>query len=220
MKNPDYQRENLKQAAFEMLLLCKKQLFKATDAFVSNDTDLAEEVVHRENRVNALDLKIERDCERYLALYNPVATDLRYIMSLLKINYNLERIGDHAFDIANHTIDFVNPINPELLEKVQFEKMVFTVESMYEDVVEAFEEEEPKIARKVFKKDKTLNRINHKAKNILGEEIRNNKEVTDDALFIFAVLKKLERTGDLLKNISEGIIFYLEAEVLTHKKKK
>ena len=220
MKNPDYQRENLKQAAFEMLLLCKKQLFKATDAFVSNDTDLAEEVVHRENRVNALDLKIERDCERYLALYNPVATDLRYIMSLLKINYNLERIGDHAFDIANHTIDFVNPINPELLEKVQFEKMVFTVESMYEDVVEAFEEEEPKIARKVFKKDKTLNKINQKAKNILGEEIRNNKEVTDDALFIFAVLKKLERTGDLLKNISEGIIFYLEAEVLTHKKKK
>ena len=220
MKNPDYQRENLKQAAFEMLLLCKKQLFKATDAFVSNDTDLAEEVVHRENRVNALDLKIERDCERYLALYNPVATDLRYIMSLLKINYNLERIGDHAFDIANHTIDFVNPINPELLEKVQFEKMVFTVESMYEDVVEAFEEEEPKIARKVFKKDKTLNKINHKAINILAEEIRNNKEVTDDALFIFAVLKKLERTGDLLKNISEGIIFYLEAEVLTHKKKK
>ena len=220
MKNPDYQRENLKQAAFEMLLLCKNQLFKATDAFVSNDTDLAEEVVHRENRVNALDLKIERDCERYLALYNPVATDLRYIMSLLKINYNLERIGDHAFDIANHTIDFVNPINPELLEKVQFEKMVFTVESMYEDVVEAFEEEEPKIARKVFKKDKTLNKINHQAKNILGEEIRNNKEVTDDALFIFAVLKKLERTGDLLKNISEGIIFYLEAEVLTHKKKK
>ena len=62
--------------------------------------------------------------------------------------------------------------------------------------------------------------VNHKAKNILGEEIRNNKEVIDDALFIFAVLKKLERTGDLLKNISEGIIFYLEAEVLTHKKKK
>ena len=220
MKNPDYQRENLNQAAFEMLLLCKKQLFKAAEAFVSYDTDLAEEVVHRENRVNALDLKIERDCERFLALYNPVATDLRFIMSILKINYNLERIGDHAFDIANYTIDFVKPINEDLLEKLQFEKMIFNVESMFEDVVEAYEEEDTKIARKVFKKDKTLNKINRQAKSILAEEIKNNTEIIDDALLIFSVLKKLERVGDLLKNISEGIIFYLEAEVLVHKKKK
>ena len=220
MKNLDYQRENLNQAAFEMISICKKQLFKAADAFVINDTDLAEEVVHRENRVNALDLKIERDCERLLALYNPVATDLRLVMAILKINYNLERIGDHAFDIANYIIDFNKPIDADLLKKVQFEKMIFNVESMFEDVAEAYEEEDTKIARKVFKKDKTLNKINSQAKKVLVEEMKNKAEIIDEALLIFSTLKKLERVGDLLKNISEGIIFYLEAEVLTHKKKK
>lgn len=220
MKNPDYQREQLNQSAFEMLILCKKQLMAAIESFESFDTDLAEGVLSKEKRVNSLDLKIERDSERFLALFNPVATDLRFIMAVLKINYNLERIGDHAFDLANYTIDFEKPVDKKLMENVHFDKMAFTIESMFEDVAEAFEEEDTKIARKVFKKDKTLNKINRHAKAILAGEIIKNPEITDHALLIFAVLKKMERSGDLLKNISESIIFYLEAEVLVHKKKK
>jgi phosphate transport system protein len=218
MKNPDYQRENLNQSAFEMMLLCQKQMRKAADAFMNNDIDLAEEVIHRENRVNAQDLKIERDCERYMALFNPVASDLRFAMSILKINYNLERIGDHAFDLANYIVDYEKAIDASLLEKIEFEKMVSTMESMFDDVIEAYDELDPKRARKVFKKDKTLNKINKKTKEVVGETIRANVETTEEALLIFAVIKKLERVGDLLKNISEGIIFYLEAEVLVHKK--
>ncbi len=220
MKNPEYQRENLNQAIIEMLLLCRKQLFKAEDAFISHDTDLAEEVIHKENRVNALDLKIERDCERFLALYTPVATDLRFVMSVLKINYNLERIGDHACSIANYIVDFDLELDVSLLEKLHFEKMALTVESMFEDVVDAYDEEDTKTARKVFKKDKALNKIYRHAIGIIVEEIKKNPEIVQQALLLFSVIKKLERVGDLLKNISEGIIFYLEAEVLVHKKKK
>ena len=219
MKNPEYQRENLNQAAYEMLVLCYKQMLKATEALVNNDIDLAEEVIHRENRVNAQDLKIERDCERYMALFNPVASDLRFAMAVMKINYNLERIGDHAFDIANYIVDFEKGFDPGLLEKIQFEKMESTMKSMFEDVMEAYEELDAKRARKVFKKDKTLNKLNKKVSTVIKETLKENPEMIEASLLLFGAVKKIERVGDLLKNISESIIFFLEAEVLVHKKK-
>ena len=119
--NAEQQREVLNQAGLEMLNLCRSQLSKAKDAFISNDSDLAEEVIHTENRVNALDLKIEKDCEKFLALYNPVAIDLRFIMALRKINFDLERIADHAEGISHYVVDEKPKMKPSLLEAVQFE---------------------------------------------------------------------------------------------------
>ena len=97
--NAEQQRDSLNEAGFEMLTLCISQIEKATEAFLTHDSDLAEEVINTETRVNALDLKIENDCEKFLALYNPVAIDLRFIMAILKINFDLERIADHAYGI-------------------------------------------------------------------------------------------------------------------------
>lgn len=219
MKNPEYQRENLNQAVYEMLVLCFKQMNKATEALKNNDIDLAEEVIHREKRVNAQDLKIERDCERYMALFNPVASDLRFAMAVLKINNNLERIGDHAHDIADYIVDYEKGIDPVLLKNIQYEKMVSSMESMFEDIIEAFESLDAKRARKVFKKDKTLNKLNKKVSQIIKDTVLEKPAMIEESLLLYGAVKKLERVGDLLKNISESIIFYLEAEVLVHKKK-
>ena len=90
----------LNQTGFEMLSLCVSQIKKAKEAFLTHDSDLAEEVMNTENRVNALDLKIEKDCEKFLAFINPVAIDLRFIMAILEINFDLERIADHAYGIS------------------------------------------------------------------------------------------------------------------------
>ncbi len=87
--NTKVQRDSLNQSGYEMLILCKSQLEKAKEAFFNQDGDLAEEVMHTENHVNALDLKIEKDCFRFLALYNPVAKDLRFIITILKISSEL-----------------------------------------------------------------------------------------------------------------------------------
>ena len=100
--NAEQQRALLNQTGLEMLTLCISQIEKATEAFLTHDTDLAEEVINTETRVNALDLKIENDCEKFLALYNPVAIDLRFIMAILKINFDLERIADHAYGISKY----------------------------------------------------------------------------------------------------------------------
>ena len=113
--NAEQKREDLNQAGYEMLILCKSQLAKAKEAFVNNDSDLAEEVMHTETRVNALDLNIEKDCEKFLALYNPVATDLRFVMAILKIDFELERIADHAYNISKYVVNDEKQIPPYLL---------------------------------------------------------------------------------------------------------
>ncbi|MDD3720996.1 MAG: phosphate signaling complex protein PhoU [Lutibacter sp.] len=220
MINIEEQRAALSQIGEEMLSLCHKQVQLAYEAFILFDTDLAEEIVLKENRVNALDLRIEKDTDRFIALYNPVATDLRFALALLKINYNLERIGDQSYDIANHTIDLNQKLIPEIIEKLQFNLMYETLESMFKDVTSAYTDGNLKAARKVFKKDKVINEINANAFNIVAEDAVKNPEIIRQYLMALVVMKKFEKVGDLLKNISESIIFYIDAEILKHKKKK
>jgi len=218
--NAEHQLEALNQACFDMLRLCNSQIDKAKEAFVTHDSDLAEEVIHKENRVNALDLKIEKDCEKFLALYNPVANDLRFIMAIHKINFDLERIADHAYGISRYIVDEDKKIAPHLLKTLQFDLMYDTIISMFENITQAYDEKNVKIARKVFKKDKILDKINQNSFKIIEEEIKKDTSITGQALILFSVIKKFERVGDLLKNIAEEILFYTEAEIVKHKKKK
>lgn len=218
--NAEQQRDILNQAGLEMLNLCKSQLEKSKEAFLNHDSDLAEEVIHTENRVNALDLKIEKDCEKFLALYNPVAIDLRYIMAIRKINFDLERIADHAFSISKYIVEKDKKIKPHLFKVLAFEKMYDTASLMLENITIAYENKDAKTARKVFKKDKILDKINLDSFAIIENEIKKDNAIISEALLLFSVIKKMERVGDLIKNIAEEIIFYLDAEVLKHKKKK
>ncbi|MEB8328076.1 phosphate signaling complex protein PhoU [Flavobacteriaceae bacterium KMM 6897] len=220
MANAIYQREIINQSGSKMLTLCKNQLEKAKVAFREHDSDLAEEVINTENRVNALDLKIEEDCEKFLALYNPVAIDLRFIMAVRKINFDLERIADHAYSISKYVVDLDEPIEPHLFEKLQFDKMYTTISAMFDHITKAYEEKDVKAARKVFKKDKVLDQINKESFAIIEEAIRKDNKVIRQSLILFSVVKKLERVGDLMKNIAEEVIFYIDAEVLKHKRKK
>jgi phosphate transport system protein len=220
MENANYQKELLNQNGLEMLNLGISQLEKATEAFINHDSDLAEEVIYTEAHVNALDIKIEKDCERYIALFNPVASDLRFIMAVLKINIELERIADHAYGISKYVVDIDQKISPKLFKTFKFYKMHETVLAMLENITIAYEEKNVKAARKVFKKDKILDKINAESFMIVEEELKKDTSAIKQILLMFAVIKKIERVGDLIKNIAEEIIFYIDAEILKHKKKK
>ncbi len=216
----DQHKDALNQSGIEMLELCKKQLSNAREAFFSHDSDLAEEVLHTENRVNALDLKIDRDCERFIALHNPVASDLRFVLALRKINFDLERVGDHAFGISNYIVEIDTPISQDLLDEMKVEEMFDAALSMLDDITGAYISTDTKKARKVFKKDKTLNKININAFSIIAKGVKRDPLLIEQYLLLFSVIKKLERIGDLVTNIAEEIIFFREAEVLKHRKRK
>lgn len=220
MEKSAHHREAINQIGYDMLLLCKTQLQKAKESLINHDSDLAEEVIHNESRVNAMDIKIERDCEQFLALYNPVAIDLRFIMVVRNINSELERIGDHAYNIAKYVIDTDKKIPERLFKALDFDQMYTTVDNMLDLITIAYDKKDVSSARKVFKKDKVLDKINFNSYSILEKEIRKDNEIIGEALLLFSVINKLERVGDLIKNIAEEIIFYIDAEILRHKNKK
>jgi len=220
MAKAEYQRDQLNQAGLDMLAICVSQLEKAKESFVNHDSDLAEEVLNNENRVNALDLKIEKDCEKFIALFNPVAIDLRFIMAILKINSDLERIADHAYGISKYVVDVDKKIPEHLFKALEFEKMFETISSMFENITIAYETKDVKSARKVFKKDKILDTINSNSFKTIEIEIKKDNSIINEALILFSVVKKLERVGDLIKNVAEEIIFYIDAEVIKHQRKK
>lgn len=220
MMNLADHRDILNQAGYEMFQLVRKQMVKSKEAFLNHDSDLAEEVLHTENRVNGMDLKIDRDCERFIALHNPVASDLRFVLALRKINFDLERIGDHAYGISSYIVEVDTPVNQEVLDKLNFEEMYESALSMLDDIKDAYKDSNAKKARKVFKKDKVLNKINLNSFGVISDEVRKNPDLIEQYLLLFSVIKKIERVGDLITNIAEEIIFYIEAEVLKHSKKK
>jgi len=220
MTHLDSELEQIKQQVIEMMELVKSQLSKGKDAVLTFDKDLVHEINANENRVNAMELNIDRDVENALALYSPVAIDLRFVMASFKISADLERLGDNAVGIAKYINSVDEQLSQNNLKKIRFEEMYENALTMLDDIFEAFENEDTKLARKVFIKDAVLNEINSNAASIAIELIKENPEKTHNYLYLLSIIRKLERVGDLCKNIAEELIFYIEAKVIKHKKMK
>jgi phosphate transport system protein len=219
MTHLDTELQLLKKDVTEMWALVINQMTKAKDAMINFDKDLAMDVEINEKRVNVYELKLDGDCENILALYNPVAVDLRFVLAVLKINYNLERIGDYAQGIALIVKDTKSPFDKELFEKTKVVQMFDTSLGLLNDTLESFVNEDPKLARTVFQKDEILDEINRTANQVIGQMICGNMEHVNNYLNVLSVIRRLERVGDQTKNIAEEIIFYIEAKVLKHKGK-
>jgi len=219
MTHLDVELKKLRRDMTEMFGLVYSQLEKSRQALVNFDKDLAREVRVNEKRVNSFELKLDRDCENIIALFNPVAVDLRFVIACLKINSNLERIGDIAEGIAQFVISIKNAPDPGLLQQTRVVEMFDTANSIVFDVMTAFENEDTSLARNVFVKDELLDDINGAANNAVADFIRANLDKLNQSLYMLSTIRKLERVGDQSKNIAEEIIFYIEARVLKHKKK-
>lgn len=220
MSQIDNPVHNLKADLEEMFQLVTTQLSKARQALESFDKDLAREVVQIEKRVNGRELQIDRAAENFIALYAPVAIDLRFVLAVLKINNNLERIGDIGEGLSKYIIEAENKFDAELIEESNIMPMFTAALDMLTDVQKAFSTEDTLIARKIFKSDDYLDHINKEAIITLTEVMKGHPEKASDALYIISIIRKLERIGDQAKNIAEEIIFYIEAKVLKHAEKK
>ncbi|MFA4852268.1 MAG: phosphate signaling complex protein PhoU [Bacteroidales bacterium] len=220
MTHLDTELKSLKSELSEMWMLVVSQMNKAKNALSNFDKDLATEVDINEKRVNVYELMIDRDCEHVLALYNPVAIDLRFVLAVLKINYNLERIGDYAQGIALIIKDMDSSFNKELFAKTSVIEMYEECNAMLCDTFHAFNKENNQLALTIFNRDEKLDNINRKANTTISEYIKMKPEEIEHSLNILSVVRKLERIGDQTKNIAEEIIFFIEAKVLKHRTKK
>ena len=209
----------LKVELISMWNLVESQLKKSRNALVNFDRDLAREVVLKERRVNAFELKLDRDCEDIFALYCPVAIDLRFLLAVLKINTNLERIGDYAEGISKYIIEMDTVFHQGVLNTSNLVTMFDDAIKILADTRQAFENDNTTLARSIFKRDEALDIINANAMTSVSECIRQDINVLSDSLYILSIIRKLERVGDQSKNIAEEIIFYIEAKVLKHDEK-
>jgi phosphate transport system protein len=220
MSQLEHELRKIRDEVIEMWNLVHSQLLKALSALLNSDKDLAREITVIEKRVNGAELKIDRDCEDIFALYSPVAVDLRFLLAVLKINTNLERIGDIAEGIAFLIIDAEHPFTEELLDMTKIIEMFHESEQMIQQILAAFEHEDSSIARGIFGRDELLDDINRRANDLIIEYLERYPEDIHQALNVLSIIRRLERVGDQAENIAEEIIFYIEAKVLKHTNKR
>jgi phosphate transport system protein len=217
MKHQEKEMQALKDEVSRMWKLVLSQLEKAKQSFMNGDVALAREVASREKRVDAFELKIDSDCENYIALFSPVAVDLRLVLSLIKISFTLERIADFAEGIARHVIEEDgNKPDARIIEELQMEKIFDTLIAMLSDSFVALESENTRISGKIMSKDDEIDILYRRSLDILTNYLQENPAMIRSGLKTFLLIRKLERIGDHCSNIVEEIVFYVDAKVLKH----
>lgn len=207
----------LKREIDRMWTLVHDQMEQAYGAVMNMDQKSARQIISREKKINAFELKIDSDVEDMIALYSPVAIDLRFVLAMLKINTNLERIGDYAAGIARFVQSSdAEKLDPQLVKDLKMEEMFSTILSMLETTQQALFQEDAEMAVLVMQQDTILDKIYADSLHVLARYCQSNIESIPLCLGLSAVFRKLERTGDHLTNIAEEIVFYLDAKVLKH----
>ncbi|MCW3076106.1 MAG: phosphate transport system regulatory protein PhoU [Bacteroidetes bacterium] len=209
----------LKKDFIKMWELVSLQLKNSLSALASMDHEKAQKVMLIEMEVNDLDLKIAKSCENIIALYNPVAVDLRFVLALIKINTYLEKLGDIAAKVSKFVIKSVDPFYNDLINKTQTLAMFEEACDLVDDALIAFKNNDAKKARDIFKRDEFINEINKTAFLAIIDSIKENPANIEKYLKMINLTRRIEKAGDMSKLIAEEIIFYIEAKVIRHDSK-
>jgi len=221
VKFVDDELHKIRKEVLEMWSLVYDQMSYVCDALLTGDKDKAWDVVIREKRVNAYELKIDCDVEDFLVLYNPVAIDLRFMVAMLKINADLERIGDFAENIARFVIrQDGEPIDPQLVADIRLKDMCGQVLDMLATSKEALEKNDIALANTLFEKDNAVDEINAQVTSVLARYVKAHPDKAEFCFDFKGIFLRLERTGDHVTNLAEEIIFYIDAVVLKHSEDK
>jgi phosphate transport system protein len=194
----------------------EKAVHRAMRSLTARDSDLARQVIDDDKIINRMELEIDQMSVEILALQQPAAYDLRFVISVAKITPVLERIADHAANIAEAAIILNN--EPEIRSYVDFPKMAEIAGEMLQSALDAFTSEDAKLSRQIIKRDKEIDTIYDKVFSELIEMMIENPESTASAAHLLFVAKHLERIGDYVKDICELNVYLTEAAFIKHKK--
>lgn len=187
---------------------------KAIEALKRRDVALAEEVFADDRQIDALELEIDDRCVRLLALRQPLATDLRFITAALKITNDLERVGDHAVNIANSSIRLAG--EPLLKPLVDIPRMADMAAGMLRDALDAFVRRDAAQARSLVRSDDAVDDLNTQIFRELVSFMVEDPRTISRAMELILVARNLERVADLATNVAEEVVFITEARVIKH----
>jgi phosphate transport system protein len=206
--------EKLKGNLLKMATLVEEGINDSVQALVKRDSDLIQKTIKLEDKINAMDLEIEEMCLKLLALRQPMAIDLRFITAAMKINTDLERMGDQAVNIVERAVSLNQ--EPPLKPYIDIPRMARIVQSMVRDVLDSFVRSDSKLARSVLERDDLVDGLNNQVFRELLTFMISDPSSIRRSVHLMIVCRCLERIADHATNIAEDVIFMVDARVVKH----
>lgn len=205
----------LKERLLALTALVEENVQFSVKALEERDVALAERLIKADEEVNRLEVDLEEECLKILALHQPVANDLRLIVAVLKINNNLERIADQAVNISQRVLAVAQ--TPNVPSPLNLDDMADKAIAMLEQALDALINADLKLARIVLKLDDEVDNLHEINYRLFKEHVRRHPETIDTVLNYLTVSRYLERVADLSTNIAEDVIYLNEGKIVRHK---
>jgi phosphate transport system protein len=206
--------ESLKTNLIKMGSIAEDAVGTAIKSLITHDSSLAQKIIEGDERVNVLEMEIDNAIVDLLALQQPVASDLRLILAAQKINNDLERIGDHAVNIAESALTLARtPLDEPLLD---LPKMAEIAQTMLRNALDSFIHRDASLGNSVLVQDNIIDDLNRSMTRQVVELMKSKQGTIDGGLDLIRVSRNLERIADLATNIAEEVIFIAEARIVKH----
>ncbi len=214
LRHFDEELKTLKETILRMGAMVEEQVAYAIKALVERDSDLARRVIENDHRVNALDVQVDEDCLRLIALHQPMAGDLRFLTTAMKISTELERMSDLAENISERAIELNE--EPQLKPYIDIPRMAERAQRMLKESLDAFVNRNSELARKVCRDDDFIDDLNHQIFRELLSFMIEDPQTTTRAIRISFISKYLERIADHATNIAELVVYLVEGKIIRH----
>ena len=205
---------DLRTNLIKMGSLVDEQLELAFRALHDSDLKATEKVYENEKKVNDFDNRLDKQVDEIMALEQPVAADLRLVVSAIKMNHELERIGDVAVNIAQRVRSLLS--HQELVRKVAILEMGDVARRMVRDSLDSFIHGDAELARRICKEDDVVDEMNRVKFQFVIEEMEKNPNLIEPGAHLIVALKHIERIADHATNIAEDVVFLVDAQIIKH----
>ena len=214
-KHLERQVDLLKQKVLFVGSLVEEAVAKAVSALVNRDAEVARAIVNADKEIDKMEVDVEEECMKILALYQPVANDLRFVVAVLKINNDLERMGDLAENIAKKVL-YLAERDPVDIQ-IDFRAMASKAQSMIKRSLDALVGRDALLARQVRDSDNEVDAMNRAIRKQIENALRAMPDRADCLLRFIAVTRHLERLADMACNVAEEVIYMVEGDIVRHK---
>ena len=205
---------NLKKLLLEVGAMVEEATDKAITALTQRRAEVASEVIASDNEIDSKEVLIEEECLKILALHQPVASDLRFVIAALKVNNDLERMGDQAVNIAERAAALAE--QPPLKIPLNVDRMADVVQQMVRSSLDAHVNLDTELALSVCRMDDEVDDLNREMFSIMQAEMSQDHSLVVRAVHYLSASRDLERIADLATNIAEDVVFMVEGDVIRH----
>ena len=215
MRHIERQIVQLKEKILRVGTLVEEAISKSITALINRDTALAQRVMTSDEEIDQMEVEVEEECLKILALYQPVAADLRFVVAALKINNDLERMGDLAKNIAKRVAQLADEGPIELPAEIR--TMATLAQEMVKQSLDAVVNGDPALARQVREEDDAVDDARQRVRRMVIRGIKVEPDRVECLLRVNSVSKHIERIADMATNIAEDVIYMVEGDIVRHR---